>query len=186
MQLHYKMSKQEWKDLLDYLHAIPNVYITHFAKTDSNGYFVDFCYVTIEYDGEFYYLQDGRTSFEDFSVCRYLKISPYEKQQNGYPKHIYSTDDLLNYIKEGHKYKPLPQTHKQRIYLVTDLYTLVDGKTHLWRLKNELAGNMEKEVLEHLVRITMEMNNEDYCVLRFHAENGNFFDYETRSRKISG
>ena len=186
MKLSYKMSKQEWKDLFDYLRTIPGVYITHFATTDNYGYFVDFCYMTIEYNGNFYYLQDGRTSFDHFSVCRYLKISPYEKQQNEYPQYIYSIDDLWKYMNYSTKERPLSKTYKQRIYLVTNLYTLVDGKTHLWRLKNELAGYKEKEVLDHLVRITMEMHTEDYCVLRFHSEDGNYFDYETKSRRITG
>ena len=186
MKLSYKMSKQEWKDLIDYLRTIPGVYVTHFAKTDINGYFVDYHYVTIEYNGNFYYIQDGQVSLEDFSVCRYLKISPYEKQQNEYPQHIYSTDDLWKYMNYSTKERPLSKTHKQRIYLVTNLYTLIAGRTHLWRLQNELAGSREKSILQDLAHITMEMHTKDYCVLRFHAEDGSYFDYETKSRRITG
>ena len=186
MNLHYKMSKQEWKDLLIYLQTIPNVRLTHYAETDNDGYFVDFCYATFEYNGNFYYIEDGRCSLTDFSICRYLKMSPYEKQQNSYSVYIHSTEQLLEYINTDGRMGVLSNTHKQRIFLTSNLYILRDGKTDLWRLKNELAGNREKAILDNLDCITTIRNTHDYLVLRFHSKDGNWFDYETKSRRITG
>ena len=186
MKLNYKMSKQEWKDLLIYLQTIPNVRLTHYAETDNNGYFVDFCYATIEYDGNYYYLEDGRTSLTDFHVCRYLKMSPYEKQQNAYPHYVHSTEELLTYMNTLTKRGVLSDTHKQRIFLGTNLYVLRDETTDLWKLRNKLAGNREKAILDNLDCITTIRNTHDYLVLRFHSKDGNWFDYETKSRRITG
>lgn len=182
MKLSYKPSKQEWRELLDYLKTLDGVYITYYARTDKDGYFEDFSYITFEYNGEFYYLQG---SLEGFRVLKYLKISPYEKRQNSYYSIIHSTEDLLEYMKRPICYRPISNTHNQRIYL-TELYGMRDGHTNLWHLEYELAGNREKEILYGLDRITMERNTEDYCVLRFHNAEGNFFDYETKSRRITG
>ena len=186
MNLRYKMSKQEWKDLLIYLQTIPNVRLTYYAETDNDGYFVDFCYATIEYNGHFYYLEDGRTSLTDFHVCRYLKMSPYEKQQNAYPRYIHSTEELLDYMNTCGRMSVLRDTHKQRIFLGSDLYVLRDRTTDLWKLKNELAGNREKEILYNLDCITTIKHTHDYLVIRFHDADGNYFDYETKSRRITG
>lgn len=185
MQLRYKMSKQEWKDLLIYLQTIPNVRLTHYAETDNNGYFVDFCYATIEYNDAFYYLEDGRTSLTDFKVCRYAKLSPYEKQQNAYPIYIHSTEELLDYMNKTDRTGVLSGTHKQRIFLTSNLYTLNGGITNLWRLRNELAGSREKAVLADLESITTIQHTHDYLVLRFHSKDGNYFDYECKSHRIT-
>jgi hypothetical protein len=182
MKLSYKPSKQEWRELLDFLKSIPDVYITYYARTDKDGYFEDFSYITFEYNGEFYYLQG---SLEGFRVLKYLKFSPYERQQNAYYRQINSTDDLLEYMKNSHHDKPLSNTHRQRIYL-TELYGMRNGHTDLWHLEYELAGNREKAILYGLNRITMVMHTKDYCVLRFHDLEGNYFDYETKSRRITG
>lgn len=185
MKLHYKMSKQEWKELLDYLNTSPNIHLVHYAETDNDGYFVDFCYATIEYNGNYYYLEDGRTNLTDFTVCRFLKISPYEKQQNAYPRYIYSTEELVEYMKSSRQAIPLSQTYMQRIYL-THIYGITNGHTALWHLRYELAGNREKAILENLEHITMVRHTKDYCVLRFHSANGDWFDYETKSKRITG
>lgn len=185
MKLSYKMSKQEWKELLDYLKTIDGVYITRYPKTDNNGYFVDFSFIWFEYNGAFYYLEDGQTSLTDFKVCRYLKYSPYERRQNAYPTYIHSTEELLEYINKPIYNKPLSGTYNQRIYS-TELYGMRNGHTNLWHLEYELAGNREKDILYGLDRITMVMHTEDYCVLRFHDLDGNYFDYETKSRRITG
>ncbi|MEE1302262.1 MAG: hypothetical protein UHD64_05700 [Bacteroidales bacterium] len=185
MKLSYKLSKQEWKELLDYLKTVDGVYITYYARTDKDGYFEDFSYITFEYNGEFYYLEDGQVSLTDFKVCKYLKLSPYEKRQNAYPRYIHSTEDLLKYMETPMCHTPLSGTHNQRIYL-TELYGMRNGHTDLWHLEYELAGNREKAILYGLNRITMVMHTKDYCVLRFHDLEGNYFDYETKSRRITG
>ena len=181
MKLHYKMTAQEWKDLLDYLSA-RGCKLVHYPETDNNGLFVDFKYAVVEYGGMYFYLQCG---FWDFSVTKYHKISPYEKQQSGYPRVVTTTEELLEYIKTQTKDKPMGKTHKQRIFL-TYLYALRDGKTDLWRLEHELAGFREKEILANLDLITTVMHTKDYHVLRFHSKDGHTFDYETKSRRITG
>ena len=185
MKLSYKMSQQEWKELLDYLKTIDGVYITYYPKTDNDGYFVDFSYILFEYNGEFYYLEDGQTSLTGFKVCKYLKFSPYEKRQNAYPRYIHSTEDLLEYMRTSTCKTPLSSTYNQRIYL-NELYGMRNGHTNLWHLEYELAGNREKAILYGLDHITMERNTKDYCVLRFHSADGDWFDYETKSHRITG
>ena len=184
MKLHAKMTPQEWKDLLGWLSA-RGCKLTYFPETDQNGLFVNFKYALVEYKGEFYYLQGNSNMFYPFTVCRYSKFSPYEKQQNAYPREMYDTDQLLVYMDESHVQRPLKDTHKQRIFL-TELYGMRDGYTELWHLENRLAGYREKEVLGRLESITTLQHTHDYHVLRFHSADGNYFDYETKSRRITG
>ena len=182
MNLHYNMTSQEWKDLLDYLSAGGCKLITY-PETDNNGLFVDFKYLLVEYGEKFFYMDCGNWNF---SVCRYHKVSPYEKQQNAYPCVMDTSEELLKYIRDSYKdRRPFAQTHKQRIFL-TELYRLRDGRTDLWRLQNELAGFREKEILDNLESITTVQHTKDYHVLRFHSKDGNYFDYETKSRRITG
>lgn len=182
MKLHAKMTAQEWKDLLGWLCA-RGCKLTHFPETDQNGLFVDFKYALIERNDEFYYLQGNSNMFYPFTVCRYSKISPYIRHQNDYPREVYNTDELLSYMSESHVQRPFRDTHDQRIF---DLYTMRDGYTDLWHLENRLAGNREKEVLSLLASITTLQHTHDYHVLRFHSLDGNYFDYETKSRRITG
>ena len=184
MKLYSTMTPQEWKDLLNFL-TRQGARITYLAETDNNGLFVDYRYATVEYKGNFYYMQNPLNMFENFEVTRYKKLSPYEKQQTSYPRCVCSTDELLEFMNEGSDFHALRSTHKQRIYL-TELYGLKDHHTDLWRLENELAGYREKEILANLAHITMEMHTKDYRVLRFHSVDGNYFDYETKSHRITG
>ena len=183
MKLHSKMTPQEWKDLLNYLEA-NGALLTYYSETDDNGLFMHFKYATVEYNGEFYYLQGNLNMFYPFTVTRYSKISPFVKHQNAYPREMYNTEELLTYMKEGGVRHNKKEAHDQRIYL-TELYGVRDGYTNLWRLKNELAGCREKAILENLAHITMQKNTKDYCVLRFHSSNGDWFDYETKSKRIT-
>lgn len=181
MKLHYDMTAQEWKDLLGYLSA-RGCKLVDFPETDQNGLFVDFKYALVEYGGMFFYME---ASNWEFSVCKYNKVSPYERHQSGYPRAMYSADELLEYIKTQTKDKPIARTYKQRIFL-TNLYGMRNGHTDLWRLENELAGYREKEVLYSLESITTLQHTHDYHVLRFRSADGNYFDYETKSRRITG
>lgn len=184
MKLHPIMSPQEWKDLLNIL-VQHGALLTSYPETDSDGLFVDFEYATVEYKGRFYYMQGGSNYFEDFTVTRYYKIDPYEKRQDAYPKAIDNTEQLLEYMEEPCNTERIKKTYNQRIYL-TELYALRDGKTDLWRLENELAGYREKAIFGRLSNITTIQHTHDYHVLRFHSEDGNYFDYETKSRRITG
>ena len=44
MKLHYKMSTQEWKELIDYL-TTQGCKLVYYPKTDNDGLFVDFKYL---------------------------------------------------------------------------------------------------------------------------------------------
>ena len=184
MRLHPKMTPQEWKDLLDYLKA-NDVLLTYYPETDNNGLFVDFKYAIVEYNGEFYGLQGNSNMFEPFTATRYFKISPFVKRQNAYPREVYSTEELLSYMRENGIRHKMGKVGEQRIYLTSGLYRLRDGYTDLWRLENEIAGYREKAVLENLAHIAMQRNTKDYCVLRFQSSDGDWFDYETKSKRIT-
>lgn len=182
MNLHYKMSAQEWKYLLDYLTA-QGCKLISYPETDNEGFFVDFRYVTVEYNGIYFYMDD--VTDWGFSVVKYMKVSPYEKQQAGYPYAPASAKELMEYIRNQIITHIISGTYKQRIFL-TELYGMRDGYTNLWHLKYKLAGNRERAILDSLDLITMQRNTKDYCVLRFHGTNGDWFDYETKSRRITG
>lgn len=181
MKLHYKMSAQEWKELIDYL-TEQGCKLIYYPETDNDGYFVDFKYVTVEYNGKFFYMD---ASPWKFSVTPYKKFSPYEKWQAGYDYVPNSSEELMEYIIHHIIHRPISGAPKRRIFL-TELYGMRDGHTNLWYLENKLAGNREKAILSNLDLITMERHTKDYCVLRFHSTNGDWFDYETKSKRITG
>lgn len=97
-----------------------------------------------------------------------------------------TSEQLLEYIQSETKAPALRDVHKQRIFLTSGLYQLKNGQTELQRLKYELAGNRKKEILDNLALITTLQHTHDYHVLRFHSADGNYFDYETKSRRITG
>lgn len=47
------------------------------------------------------------------------------------------------------------------------------------------GGYREKEVLKELVKIELIMNNEDYEVYHFENKNGNYFEYDFKSHRIT-
>ena len=182
MQLHYKMTSQEWKELIEYLTA-QGCKLIYYPETDNDGFFVDFKYVTVEYNGVYFYMD---ASPWEFSVTKYMKVSPYEKWQAGYDYVPNSSDELMEYIRNQTAIRAVSGAPKHRIFLI-ELYTMIDKEhTALWYLRNTLAGNREKAILADLNLITMQKHTKDYCVLRFHAKNGDWFDYETKSRRITG
>ena len=123
MKLHYYMTAQEWKDLLNYLSA-RGCKLVYFPETDQNGLFVDFKYALVEYNGMFFYMDCGNWNF---SVCKYCKVSPYEKQQSAYSREPSTAEALFEYISTQIKDRPIAGTHKQRIFL-TELYSIRDGR----------------------------------------------------------
>ena len=50
----------------------------------------------------------------------------------------------------------------------------------------ELAGYRERAILDNLADVTVQMHTTDYLVLRFTSKDGNYFDYETKSHRITG
>lgn len=183
MKLHSTMTPQEWKDLFNFLTG-KGALITDLAETDNNGLFVDYRYALIEYNGYFYYMQNPLNMFEPFEVTRYNKVSPYERRQNSFPREVISTEELLEFMNENPLRGSIKGTYQQ--WLFGDLRRIRDGKTDLWYLENELAGYREKDILLRLDSITTTMHTKDYHVLRFHSSDGNHFDYETKSRRITG
>lgn len=47
------------------------------------------------------------------------------------------------------------------------------------------GGFREKEVLKELVKIELVMNNEDYEVYHFEDKNGNYFEYDFKSHRVT-
>lgn len=47
------------------------------------------------------------------------------------------------------------------------------------------GGYREKEVLKNLVKIELIINNEDYEVYHFEDKNGNYFEYDFKSQRIT-
>ena len=183
MKLHSTMNNEEWKNLLDYLIA-EGAITTYFAEKDNFGNFVYYKYATVEYDGNFYYMQNPLNMFEPFTVTKYLKLSPYEMRQCEYPKEVRNTDELLAYMKDKNGRKtPLKDTYTQRIF-IAELYGVRNGKTALCDLKNE-AGWRENNIMNNLKSISMTYRTKDHCVLRFIANDGEYFDYETKARRVT-
>lgn len=182
MKLHSQMTAQEWKDLLNILKA-NDAYLIAYPETDDNGLFVDFKFVTIEYRGTFYYLQGN--DFKPFSVCRYMKISPYERRQCAFPREVRTVEELFKYMNESHVQHALQGCPIQRIFS-GELYGMYEGHTKLWHLENRIAGYRERAVFTTLVRITTLKRTKDHYVLRFHSADGSYFDYETKSQRITG
>lgn len=50
----------------------------------------------------------------------------------------------------------------------------------------EMAGYRERAILDNLADVTVVMNTEEYLVLRFTSKDGYSFEYETKSRRITG
>ena len=49
-----------------------------------------------------------------------------------------------------------------------------------------MAGYRERAILDNLADVTVQMNTKDYLVLRFISKDGDYFEYETKSRRITG
>jgi hypothetical protein len=47
------------------------------------------------------------------------------------------------------------------------------------------GGFREKEVLKELVKIELIMSDEDYEVYHFEDKNGNYFEYDFKSHRIT-
>lgn len=183
MKLHSTMNQQEWDDLLDYLTS-QGALITYFAKTDNNNMFMGYKYALVEYKNRFYYMENPLNMFEPFQVIRYIKVSPYEKHQNAFPVQVSSAEELMAYMNEEDTASPLKKTYVQWIF--GELRQMHNRHTKLWYLRNELAGWREKNILSNLKSISKIQNTKDYCLLRFYSDDGDYFDYETNSCRITG
>jgi hypothetical protein len=82
-----------------------------------------------------------------------------------------------------HNQVPVKNTFNKWIF--HELRGVQNGHTRLWRLENELAGWREKNILSTLTSVSMRMHTKDYCVLRFYNIDGDYFDYEVKSHRIT-
>jgi hypothetical protein len=97
---------------------------------------------------------------------------------------VTSTDELLEFMNETPLRGFIKGAHRQ--WLFGELRRMPDGKTDLWHLQNDWGGYREKDILSKLASISVTQNTKDYRVLRFYSTDGDYFDYETKSRRITG
>lgn len=143
-------------------------------------------YITIEYNGCFFYMQEEEFS-DKFEVTPYIKINPFEKQQCGYAQVVNNFNELIEYTWaiSNSKNIPLKDTYKQKLYLTSGLYTIYDknsNETGLQRMKNKLNPK-QLEIYNNLKHVSMEINDGENLVLQFEDENGKAFVYNTKSEK---
>lgn len=185
MYLHYGMSKETWKEFIDCLNEMSGVTILSYPRVNDNGLFEYFEYVYFEKDGVVYGCD---SSYWDFTVTVYKKLDAFKIIQCDYPKAVYSLGDVIRVVNSNSKrvLRPVPDVYKKGLF-DSDMNRVIEGKTALWRLKNEIAGYREKDVLNNLDRIELIQNTKDYRVLRFvHKDGEHFFDYECNTRRIVG
>lgn len=185
MHLYFDMPKETWKEFIDSLNEMSGVTVLSYPRVDDNGLFGDFKYVHFEKDGVVYYCD---SSYWDFTITAYKKLDAFNVIQCEYPKVVYSLDDIIRFIssKSAKMLRPLSKVCKHGLF-DSDMNRVIEGKTALWRLKNEIAGYREKDVLKNLDRVELIQNTKDYRVLRFvHKDGEHFFDYECNTRRIVG
>lgn len=194
IKLGYGTSKEDWKELINQLKEVDGLTVVNMPETDNDGFFVDFQYVTIEHRGQFYYIQK-ETYGRCFQVTPYIKVNPWEKIQADYSYDVTNSVDLIEFITTGSRIYDKPLTckngrnteicPKQRLYLTDGFYTIYeDGTKGMQHFKN-LFGNREREIFDTLEKIENVMTTKDYKVLRFHSNEG-YFDYECKSKRITG
>ena len=194
IELGYYTTKQDWKDLIDGLKEIDGLTVADFPDTDSNGLFLDYSFVTVEYCNQFYYIQ-RETYGSCFTVTPYLKVSPWLKRQAAYGEDVHTSEELVIFIMSCPRYgKPLTvrvnkarseTCPEKRMYLTEGFYTLCkDGDTGMKRFERAM-GFRERDIYDCLVKIENIMSTPDYKVLRFHSDD-NYFDWECKSGRVTG
>lgn len=161
--------------------------ITRFAEMDKNNKkFKDYEYFTIEKNNMFFCID--KTTMTDwvnginntYSVTAYKKINYNTKQQLSYPKGFETYEELKNIIEEMSKElstkNPLTNTYKQDVnYELKRIYNTEYGELTLINYLNKIAGYREKEILNNIDKITMNLNNKDYLVFEFYNKKNNSF-----------
>ena len=133
----------------------------------------DFTYITIEYRGNYYYIQ-----YQDlgglFEVTGYKKVSPLKKQQATYSMTFDNYTDLLDIINKQPLYnRTLSKTHEQLLYIIE------------WSDMKQKAGNREKEIMNNLKDIYYTQHDEHGNVIHLEAIDGSTCEYETLRRAFT-
>jgi hypothetical protein len=142
-------------------------------ETGKTHYGYDFTYITIEYKGNYYYIQ-----YQDlgglFEVTGYKKVSPLKKQQATYSMTFENYTDLLDIINKQPLYtQPLSKTHEQQLYLLE------------WSGMKQKAGNREKEIINNLKDIYYTQHDASGNVIHLEAIDGSTCEYETSRRTFT-
>lgn len=135
---------------------------------------------------KFYYIEYNPEKFingmSSLTITLYNKINANVKHQADYPKNIKDIKDIVKYIDntKNKNIKNLPDTYNQVIFY--ELKTIINGKTIEKHLK-DVAGYRELDILNNLKYITKENNidKENYNILKFEDEEGNFFKINTKN-----
>lgn len=184
IKLGYSTTREDWRDIVEQLRDIPGVTVADMPEVDKEGLFVDYQYITIEYMGRFHYIQK-ETLGGCFTCTPYIKVSPWERVQAGYPESVTTLEQLIHSITHCKAGKPLRGCPRQRLYLTDGFYTIDEnGTTGMQRFRSAM-GFREKEIFARLARIENIMTTEHYKVLRFCDENGDWFDWECKSGRIT-
>ena len=154
--------------------------ITYFAEMDEkNEKFVDYEYFTIEFDNMYFYIEDSKTNFISRTITPYIKIDYNHKEQAGYPIEFYTFEDLQKIVLEQTKKREGQKNGfgpKQRLNFDFDIYHETGfGKITLFRYLQKIAGCREKEILQNIDKITMNLNNDKYLVYELYNKQGQSF-----------
>ena len=160
--------------------------ITYFAEMDEkNEKFVDYEYFTIEFDNMYFYIEDSKTSFRGRTITPYIKIDYNHKEQADYPIKFYTFEDLQKIVLEQTKKREGQKNGfgpKQRLNFDFDIYHETEyGKITLFDYLKKIAGYRELEILRNIDYVTMNINNNKYCVLEFYNKNGQSFAINTKN-----
>lgn len=154
--------------------------VVSFAKMDEkNEKFVDYEYFTIEFDNMYFYIEDSKTNFTGRTITPYIKIDYNHKEQADYPIEFYTFEDLQKIVLEQTKKREGQKNGfgpKQRLNFDFDIYHETGfGKITLFRYLQKIAGYREKEILQNIDKITMNLNNDKYLVYELYNKQGQSF-----------
>lgn len=168
------------------------VSVTNFAEMDiQNKNFKNYEYFTIEKNNIFFYIQ--KTTITDwvngidknYSITAYKKINYNTKQQFSYPKGFNNYEELqeiVNKILNEPIKNALPKTSKQIInFELNTYYNTEFGHITLMNYLYKIAGYREKEILNNIDKITMNINNKNYLVIEFYNKNKQSFTINAKN-----
>lgn len=91
-----------------------------------------------------------------------------EKQISNF-NYNYTQENILKTVNKINDFKI------DKIYIFNNIYNEIE----------EIAGYREKAILEYCHKITLIQDDEHYQVFRFYGKNNNYFEYETKSKRIT-
>lgn len=163
------------------LQTQPNFIVIDFSKTNNENQFIeknpsitfqykDYCFRIIE-KGPVTYI----TGYKILNALEMIKVLNAESVKN-----LAQINDFIKRCKTA----PIISNIKESI--CPSLNITYDGKSILFLLKNKIAGNYEREVLNNLKQIEMVRNSGGYKILSFYHYNGkDYFEFDINSLKIT-